>query len=228
MMQRFNWLVVQEGQLPLRPDHRFASVEHRPTITLIWREGERPNRENSFLVDPYFTSKGYLAAQRILQAANIRLFELGAYFVTHPHYDHLLSLPIDIPVDRFTQLQTPPDDICAVPCPGHAAELQALTFTSAKDERVWVVSDAILDDEWLRAWGYYYPNRYSDDEIVETWCSIGRIFAEADVIVPGHGAPIQVNRALVETLIAGFPNAKVSSACPEVLEALNKRLASLS
>jgi glyoxylase-like metal-dependent hydrolase (beta-lactamase superfamily II) len=140
----------------------------------------------------------------------------------------MLSLPIDVPVDRFKRLQEPLDGIRALPCPGHAADLRALAFTSIKDERVWVVSDAVLDEQWLRAWGYYFPNQYSDDEIIETWRSVGTIFAEADVIVPGHGAPIQVNRALMETLIAGFPSAKYSSACPDVLEALNKRLAILS
>jgi glyoxylase-like metal-dependent hydrolase (beta-lactamase superfamily II) len=226
-MQRFDWLVVQEGQLPLRPDHRFTRVEHRPTVTLIWREDESPNNENSVLVDPYFTSEGYLKGQRVLRTAKIRFFGLSNYFVTHPHYDHLLSLPMDVPVERFKRLQEPLDDMQAVECHGHSPELRALVFTSMKNERVWVVSDAILDDEWLRDWGYYFPNGYSDDEVVEHWRSIAKIFAKADVIVPGHGAPIRVSRELVEALIAGFPNAKYSSACPDVVEALKKRLETL-
>jgi hypothetical protein len=38
-MPRFHWRILQEGQLPLRPDHYIMRVEHRPKITLLWRAG---------------------------------------------------------------------------------------------------------------------------------------------------------------------------------------------
>jgi glyoxylase-like metal-dependent hydrolase (beta-lactamase superfamily II) len=228
IMPHFHWLILQEGQLPLRPDHRITRVEHRPTITLLWREGEPLSRDNSVLVDPYFTENGYLSAQRALQRTEARFSALGSYFVTHPHYDHLLHLPPHVPQLPLRELSEPPQGIDAVPCPGHAPHLRALAFTALNDERVWVVSDAILDEEWLRAWGYYYPNSYGRDEVMQTWRSIAKIFADADVIVPGHGAPIRVTRALVTALIAGFPKSEYSSDCPDVLDVLQKRVESLA
>ncbi len=226
-MPRFHWLVVQEGQLPLRPDRHFAAFEHRPTVTLIWREGTAPNRENSLLVDPYFTPSGFQGAVETLRTKGISFAEIGTYFVTHQHYDHMLRLPIDSLHLPFQAVTEAPESIRAVSCPGHDADLRALAFTSTDDKRVWVVSDAVLDEEWLRAWGYYYPNQYSPEEIMQTWRSIGAIFADADVIIPGHGAPIQVNRTLVEALIADFSKAEYAKECPDVLEALRERLANL-
>ncbi|MFN8372471.1 MAG: hypothetical protein U0694_06295 [Anaerolineae bacterium] len=227
VLQRFEWLIVQEGQLPLRPDKHFLLVEHRPTVTLIWRAGEQPKRDNSLLVDPYFTENGFLAAQRTLRTAGFSFFQLGAYFVTHQHFDHMLSLPLEVPAGRFKALAEPLEGIRAVPCPGHARDLHALVFTSRRNERIWVVSDAVLDETWLRAWGYYYPNGYAPSQIIETWRSIAAIFAEAEVIIPGHGAPIRVTRGLVEALIEGFPQAEFSGGCPEVLDTLRSRLAAL-
>jgi glyoxylase-like metal-dependent hydrolase (beta-lactamase superfamily II) len=223
-MPRFHWLILQEGQLPLRPDHRITRVEHRPTITLLWCEDEPLNIDNSLLVDPYFTDDGYLSAQRALQAINVQLNAIGGYFVTHFHYDHLLRLPRGVSPLPLTRQPEPPAGIQAVPCPGHAPDLHDLAFTSIKDEQVWVVSDAILDEEWLRAWGYYYPNGYEQAEIIETWRSIARTFAHADVIVPGHGAPIRVTRELIKMLLDGFRKAEYSDDCPDVSQALQKRL----
>jgi hypothetical protein len=37
----------------------------------------------------------------------------------------------------------------------------------------------MLDEEWLRAWGYY-PNHYKRAELIETWRSIARIFGDSE------------------------------------------------
>ena len=150
---RYEWTILQVGELPLRPDNRVdPGAEHRCTSVLIWPEGERP---------------------------------------------------------------------------GHEPSLRALVFPSAAEEQVWIVGDAILDEAWLRAWGYYWPNQYRPPEIVRTWQSVAAILSGADVVVPGHGPPIPVTPELLENLIAGFPTADQPDRCPEVAQALRARLQTL-
>lgn len=117
-------------------------------------------------------------------------------------------------------------DLDSVPCPGHDPFAQALVFRSTRDETVWVVGDAVLNLEWLQRWQYYWPNGYSEKEIVETWRSVAKILS-ADIIIPGHGAPIPVTRALLEHLRATFPMAEYASECPDVRDALTERLKQL-
>ncbi|NWF71072.1 MAG: hypothetical protein HXY40_18470 [Chloroflexi bacterium] len=227
---RYHWLVVQQGHLPLRPDHSFAPPlhEHRPTVTLLWPQDTRPQRDNSFLVDPYFTREGYKDALNTLKAQHIRLSDIGAYFSTHQHFDHTLRLPAGVPTPDWRPLTHIPLGIRAVPCPGHAPELRALAFSALDGARVWVVSDAILDEQWLRAWRCYWPNGYTPEAIAQTWRSLAVILAAADVIVPGHGAPFAVSAALLDALIADFPYAEHTQDCPEVADALRQRLAALA
>ncbi len=229
---RYEWVVLQDGQLPLRPEGWVdTSVEHRSTAALIWPEGERPNEKNTLLVDPYFTDRGFEQAAPLLDRLALAFDRIGRMFVTHPHFDHCLQLPTGL------DLEGPPpfcrDDggplggLRLVPCPGHERSLHALAFTSSEGEEVWIVGDAVLDEPWLRAWGYYWPNGYSARRIVETWHSLATILSGADVVVPGHGPPIPVTPALVRTLLTSFPAAEHADQCPEVGEALETRLDAL-
>ena len=46
-------------------------------------------------------------------------------------------------------------------------DLVSLAFAGSSGARVWVVGDAVLDEHWLQAWTYYWPNGYRSAEIVE-------------------------------------------------------------
>lgn len=234
--KRFEWRLLQEGSLPLRPDGIINhALEHRPTSTLIWPEGRLFQREHTLLTDPYFTSNSFALAELGLGLlAGVSFKDIGHIFVTHQHYDHQLHFPADAPEPPPPFIEFVPgvtkgfEGITAVPCPGHAPDLRALVFTSPTDERVWVVGDAVLDKEWLLAWRYFWPNNYSPAEIVQTWRSVAMIVAQADVIVPGHEVQIRVTPQCVEELIAGFPRAEHAAECPDVLETLRERLQKFS
>ena len=122
-----------------------------------------------------------------------------------------------------------PDDSMPLPgvelvnCPGHEPDLMALRF-DATDGETWIVGDAILDQQWLLAWLFYWPNRYLRDEIVETWRSVAKILETAQKVIPGHGPPIHVDANLLQTLIDRFPRAPCSDHCPDVVETLRNRL----
>lgn len=229
---RFNWLVVQDGALPLRPDKRLDTLaDHRCTSVLIWPEGEPPSVRNTLLVDPCFSDAGYDQALDRLETVGIGFDDVGHIFVTHLHSDHMLHLPWDVPSPRFRSFRPGRvaafDGITAVNCPGHHPLLLALVFTLPDGRAMWVVSDAVLDEDWLRAWGYYWPNGYAPDDVVETWRSVGTILARADVIVPGHGLPITVTPGLLRDLLATFPHAPYADRCPDVADILRLRLAQL-
>ena len=89
---------------------------------------------------------------------------------------------------------------------------------------VWVASDAILNLEWLRAWQYYYPNRYNADEVIDTWRSLACILSEADIVIAGHGVEIEVTADLLAELLESFPDAPYADHCPDVAEMLRARL----
>jgi glyoxylase-like metal-dependent hydrolase (beta-lactamase superfamily II) len=225
--KRYQWMVIQEGTLALRPSGTIMhSLEHRPTSTLIWPESEQPSRENTILTDPYFTRSSFQTAEMLLKQVSITFEDIGRIFVTHAHFDHLPHFPVyDLKFERFE----PSDDgkfagIRAVSCPGHADDLRALVFTSPDDEQIWIVADAVLDEEWLRAWRYYWPNGYSSAEIIQTWRSVAAILMWADVVVPGHGAAIRPTSGLIADLAAGFPQAECAADCPDVLAGLRGRL----
>jgi glyoxylase-like metal-dependent hydrolase (beta-lactamase superfamily II) len=229
---RYEWTVLQTGELPLRPDHRVErGAEHRCTSVLIWPAGEQPGPDNTLLADPCFSEAGLDEAGPILDRLNISLGDVGWIFVTHPHWDHCPSLPEGVALGRPRPFDPgaagPLAGARVVGCPGHEPSLEALVFPSAGDGQVWIVGDAILDEPWLRAWGYYWPNRYAGPQIVRTWQSVAAILSGADVVVPGHGPPIPVTPELLEHLIAAFPTADCADNCPEVAQTLRSRLEAL-
>jgi glyoxylase-like metal-dependent hydrolase (beta-lactamase superfamily II) len=59
------------------------------------------------------------------------------------------------------------------------------------------------------------------------WRSVARILARAQIVIPGHGPAFEVTPQLLRDLIAAFPAARHARQCPDVLEALRVRLASL-
>ncbi len=179
------------------------------------------------LTDPCFTFRGFQSAQNRLDRLGLSFDDIGRIFVTHPHSDHRLHMPRDAIRRRFPHFDprdTAMPGISAVSCPGHSRRLHALVFCAASGE-VWITGDAVLDEEWLRAWGFYWPNGYSPEEIIQTWQSVAMIIKNADVIVPGHGEPFRVTADLVAHLLAGFPHATYADACEyEVSDLLRERL----
>jgi glyoxylase-like metal-dependent hydrolase (beta-lactamase superfamily II) len=87
-----------------------------------------------------------------------------------------------------------------------------------------VSGDAILDEAWLRAWKYYWPNFYQEADILQTWESVAIILTRADTIIPGHGVPFQVTAGLLEHLVHTFDQAEHAEQCPQVFDALQNRL----
>lgn len=223
--QLFGWLVLQEGALPLRPDGSTRlEAEHVCTSVLIWPEGEKPGIENTLLTDPCFTTHGMAQARERLESVGCPLEETGSVFITHAgHWDHEPEVPAGVSRPAWRIVSPGQTEMATVHLPGHHPYLHALAFNS-RDGAIWVVGDAILDDEWLRAWRYYWPNEYTREEILQTWRSVSRIMASADVIVPGHGPPITVTPELLKELIDRFEDAKHWTTCPDVLECLEKRL----
>jgi len=231
--RRYDWTVLQRGDLPLRPGRRVdRAAEHRCTSVLIWPEGERPTSENSILTDPCFTEEGVRQAAPILRRLGISWNDLPRVFVTHPHFDHCPGLPSGTGPFDFVLFKPGTDgplaDVRVVPCPGHFPSLEAIVFQSTSGEQVWIAGDAILDAPWLLAWEYYWPNGYPEPAIVETWRSVARILSTADVVVPGHGLPICMNAPLLDKLTSSFPDAEYAAECPEVAAALGRRFEQLS
>lgn len=223
---QFQWATLQEGTLPLTPDSRFrAEVEHRCTSVLIWPNGCRPTPDNTLLTDPCFTARGFVEAVDMLASLGISFEDIGQTFLTHGHMDHVTTIPNWTVARAFraAPLHTIPRGAATIPCPGHAKDLECFVFRGPDAQEVWVVGDAILNEEWLRAWCYYWPNQYNATDICETWRSVARILSSADVVLPGHGAPIQVDAGLLDALICAFPAADSASECADVLPALESR-----
>ena len=132
--ERYNWMVLQSGQLPLRPDRRIdPEAEHRCTSVLIWPACAEPSPDNTVIADPCFTSAGYDHALVQLKTLNLTLSEIGRVFVTHLHGDHMLHLPRGIPVPRLRALRAGDTlqwpGLALVHCPGHDPLLLALAIT---------------------------------------------------------------------------------------------------
>jgi glyoxylase-like metal-dependent hydrolase (beta-lactamase superfamily II) len=226
--RRYYYKILQNGTLPLTPDGNYdRMVEHRCTTVLIWPEGESPSRANTVIVDPCFTARGFAEALAQLQELNLTFGEIGWLFVTHRHKDHHPNVAdFGVPV-VWRPFQSGKDQ----PWPnlqiqrhrGHTPDLQTLTFSSATNQQVCVTGDAILGERWLRAWKYYWPNGYSPAEIVQTWESVALIVAMGDLIIPGHGQPFPVKKALVQDLLAHFADAEYADDCQEVVEILKRR-----
>ncbi len=230
--RNYNYAVLQTGTLPLTPyGTTDSSVEHRCTSILVWPDGQQARTENTVVTDPCFTEGGFREAASELEGLGLEFHYIGYVFVTHPHLDHALQVPPDVTTPAVREFPPQPEGpfsgIRRVRCPGHMPELGALVFRSPDNASVWIASDAVLNLEWLRAWGYYWPNGYSKSEIVQTWRSVANILSEADVVVPGHGPPISVTASLLAELVAGFPAAEHADACPDVRECLNERVRQL-
>ena len=223
---RYQWEIVQTGELTLRPDSSVDSrLEHVCSAVLIWPEGRSPGPDNCLLTDPCFAGRDTRRIQQRLGGIGINVpVEIGLYHVTHSHLDHEPFWPDYTQVMRGVPYDDGWHDLQRIHCPGHAADQYALAFVDTDDRRVWVVGDAVLDEEWLLAWAYYWPNGYTRDEIIATWTSIGMIIQDADVVIPGHGAPISVTPTLVQQLIEGFPQADYAGLCPHVVPQLQQRL----
>ena len=223
--RRYQYSVLQKGSLPLKPNRKFEkTVEHRCTTLLLWPENAPPGPENTLLIDPCFTATGYQYAQKQLKKLNFSFSSLGFVFITHRHIDHLPNFPQKKQIPHLQhdarQLLR---DIELISCPGHAKDLRALVFRSTFDEQVWVVGDAILNLPWLKAWQYYWPNAYTPLEVVQTWNSVAKILARADIVIPGHGDRIDVTAALLTDLLETFPTAEYASECLEVEPLLRQR-----
>ena len=228
----YDYLLLQNGTLPLSPDGSFdAAVEHKCTAVLLWPENEPPTRDNTIAVDPCFTAQGFDYATAQLERYRLSFRDIGWVFVTHYHRDHLPNVAQFTGYIKFRRFR--PDahpgfaGLTLVPQPGHAPDLRALVFVSPTAQKVYLVGDAILNSNWLKAWGYYWPNGYTEADIAQTWASVAAICAAADLIIPGHGQPIPVTAALVQELLTTFAQAKHANACPHVEPLLRTRLAEL-
>ena len=225
----YEWRIIQDGELPLQADGDIVRENlHLCTTTLIWPANAPPSRTNTLLVDPCLVRDYFTATLARLTEVGASLSRIGYTFSTHDHWDHLPHLPAG-EAPPVWQTFTPGCSaalagVRLVPLPGHDPDLRAAAFNSPQGQ-VWVVGDAILGREWLEGWRYYWPNMYVAEEIVETWQSVARILADADIIIPGHGPAITVTPDLLQRLLARFPGAEHAAACPEVAEALKQRLA---
>lgn len=226
-MKRYQYTILQEGTLPLRSDGvSIYGIEHRCTAALIFPADEKPTARNTLVTDPCFTPSGFTDATIQLKQLQLTTANIGYFFVTHLHWDHLPDVPPRPPLPQWVNWEDADVDFPGldnVPCPGHDPLLEALVFRSTRDEIVWVVGDAVLNLEWLQNWKYFWPNGYSKEEIIETWRTVAKILS-ADIIIPGHGAPIRVTRTLLESLRATFPMAEYAPECLDVRHALTRRL----
>jgi len=228
----YQWEILQKGQLPLRPDGTINNnMEHMCTATLIWPAGQMPKTSNALITDPCFSVNGIHNASLKLIRKGLSLHDIGYYYVTHNHSNHSLKVP-GRPArrtwKRFSPMKRGPlSGIRITHCPGHDPYLHALSFYSALG-RVWVVSDAVLDRDWLTAWRYSCPKGFDEEEVIDTWRSVAFIISHADLIIPGHGEEILVTPQLIRSLIAEFPKAEYAEECPYVLDVLDQRLASMN
>lgn len=237
-MKRYQWLILQDGSMMLEPTGRSTGGRHACTSTLLWPEKESPSRANSLVVDPCFHVEQIDTARARLEGLGIGFEDIEWFFETHPHADHMY-LPPFLPRDgpycspgvewrspTEAEAATTFSSLDGVPCPGHAPDLRALRFPASQGE-VWIVGDAILDLAWLEAWEFYWPNGYSEDEVVDTWKSVATILRSAALVIPGHGSPIVVTAELLAALLRTFPQAAGSSRCADVADLLGERLEEL-
>jgi glyoxylase-like metal-dependent hydrolase (beta-lactamase superfamily II) len=183
------------------------------------------------LTDPCFVAEDSAPLVDVLGDLGIGLRDIGRIYVTHPHHDHMpnvagLSPDVSVMFGVVAAQLDLPVGISVTPCPGHHPMCASLALRT-NDGMAWVVGDAILGEDWLRAWRYYWPNDYRRPEIVETWRSVARILSAADIVVPGHGPPFRVDVSLINDLMDGFSSAEYSHDCPDVLQDLSQRIEQL-
>jgi len=222
----FEFEVLQDGSLPLMAGgRRRPAVEHACASVLILPSGSKPDKENSLIVDPCFTARGFVQAQERLARLGVTFDDIGACFITHPHFDHFVSLP-DSVAPSWRMFSTPASGalagIALESCPGHHPLLRAARCPTQRGE-LWAAGDAVIDRDYLVHWAYYWPNGYTPAQVVITWLTVAVIVSRADVILPGHGAPIDVNTELVEEMLDAWPEAPHAELCAEVGQSLRAR-----
>ncbi len=228
-MTTYRWQILQQGRLPLRPDGSMARENgHRCTSMMLWPVGAAPCRDNTLVTDPCLDMAGLAMATATLRQHGLKWGDVGHGFRTHPHHDHVSNLMelVEHPLMKPALGTGPFDGLRAEPLPGHHESQRALVFSDGGGE-VWFTGDAVLDEAWLRAWSYYWPNQYTPDEVAQTWRDVGRVLAGADLVVPGHGAPFRVTATLLEALVRSFPRAPHADLCPELPGLLRTRLGEL-
>ena len=229
--QHYQYLILQIGSLPLNPDgEKDYSQEHRCSSVLVWPENQASTPENTILTDPCFTMQGFERAEKLLERFKVAIENLKYIFVTHRHGDHMPNFPYKkkpLGFQENTEREHILKGVNVVSCPGHAPDLRCLNFLDSSGQRVFVVGDAILNEPWLKAWGYYWPNCYAQADVLQTWMSVARILERADIIIPGHGKQIVVSPALIQTVLNNFPSAEYADKCPEVKTILAQRLKEL-
>ena len=82
---RYQWAILQDGQLPLKVDGRVTREQHLCTVTLIWPRAASPSRDNSLIVDPCFSADTIVEAEARLQQLDASLDSIGYFFETHGH-----------------------------------------------------------------------------------------------------------------------------------------------
>ena len=127
----YQWLILQDGGLPLRADGDVAMDEHVCTATLVWPEDVSPSPNNSVVVDPSFSQTGLKSACNRLQQIGASWDDTGAFFETHSHGDHRLRIPGGWPLvnrrlrkakqwSSLSEVTTRLPGVDIVACPGHS------------------------------------------------------------------------------------------------------------
>jgi len=232
MSTAYNYAMVQQGSLALNPGgQRRLAIPHRCTSVLIWAhrdqrltEHDRPLNDATLLTDPCLSAEGATQIAALLDADGKEISQIDFIFETHQHGDHQLNLA-EL-ADRLSkwpyQRTAPPADVRIV-----CTDSRSLVYTTPNGERIWIAGDAILNEAWLLQWAFYWPNGYAERDIIDTWRSVARILAEADVI-PGHGPPIPVTVNLLRELADGFAKrAKYAELCPDVCICIRDRVSQM-
>ena len=225
--QRYDYLLLQAGSIPVDPDFSIdRSVEHRCSSVLVWPQGEQPSGPNTVLTDPCFTDRGFPHAVAHLNRLGLAFGDIGRISATHRHGDHRLSLPDRTVRSDFARFRPgvtgPLSGISTLPCPGHTPEWQALVFRSSTGQNVWIVGDAIINLDWLKAWAFW-PVNYTTVEIIQTWMTVATILSLADLIVPGRSAPVAIDASLTGELLSTLPAAAHANRCDHVRQLLSDR-----
>ena len=93
-MQRYQYRILQEGALPLRPDGEMdLARRHQCSALLIWPEAQMPEPANTVLTDPCFTRQGFVPVAAMLAELDVTFQAIGHVFISHHHGDHLPRAP---------------------------------------------------------------------------------------------------------------------------------------
>lgn len=88
---RYNWALLQKGQIPLRPNGthyaRAPFNRHYCSSIFIWHDGALPWRDRTVVIDPCWRIATQChKAIIILKEMGICLYDIGYYFTTHIHW----------------------------------------------------------------------------------------------------------------------------------------------